>query len=269
MRENVNETKTGMEVDLQKLLGAYLRKWWLIVLSALVVGGIFLYYTINYVSPEYRAGVTIIVNNRTSDKIVEEITGSNLAAAQRLVDTYVNIISSETVLTRVVESANLEYSVEEVRSMMTTQQIGETEMFQVFATHTDPEIAAQVVNAIATEALESIEEFVEGSSAKVVDYARVPTERYYPSYSKSGILGAVIGGVVAVLYVTIRYLLDVRLKTSEDLESIFELPVLGQIPVFVSSEAKGKSGYGYYVRKTGYGYEASRPKDTEGKEQIT
>lgn len=268
MRENVN--KEAMEIDLRKLLGAYARRFWLIVVAAILVGGASLWYTRRYVTPQYRASVTIYVNNFRSDATVEYISGSNLQAAQQLVNTYVNIIKSETVLSRVVKNSNLSYSADQIRGMITTQQVGETELFQVHITHADPYVAADVANAIAQEALSGIEEFVEGSSAKVLDYAKVPTTHFSPNYSKNTGLGAVIGAAAAVAYITLRYLLDVRLKTAEDLEQMFEVPVLGQIPVFVDPNAKHKKGYGYGYRrgygytKNGYGYENDRTAKTEG-----
>lgn len=264
MQENKHELTKGVEVDLQKLLLAYLRQWWLIALCGLVAGSMALLYTMNFVTPQYRTSVSIIVNNRSAEMTVEETTSASLAASMRLVNTYINVISSDTVLSRVVERAKLEYSVEEIRGMMSTEQMDDTEMFRVYVTHPDPEIAVQVANAIAREALDGIEEFVEGSSALVVDYAKVPQGRYSPSYSKSGIVGGCVGGIIALVYVTLRYLLDVRLKTSEDLDAVFDIPVLGQIPVFVSAETKSKSGYGYYARKSGYGYETQK---SEGKEE--
>lgn len=269
MREN-NNNREGMEIDLRKLLTAYLRNLWLVVAAAVVVGLGALWYTKQYVTPQYRSSVTIYVNNYRSDATVEYITGSNLQASQQLVSTYVNIIKSETVLSRVVENSGLPYTAEEIRGMISTAQVGETELFNVHITHPDPYVACDVANAIAAEALAGIEEFVEGSSAKVVDYAKVPQYRYSPSYSKSAALGAVVGAAAAVAYVTLRFLLDVRIKTSEDLEQMFDIPVLGQIPVFVSPDTQKKKGYGYGYRrgygytKNGYGYEADRTEKTEG-----
>ena len=271
MNEN-RSVRENVEIDLQKLLLAYLRKIWLILLAAIVVGAGTLWYTKQYVVPQYRSYVTIYVNNYRTEANVEYISGSNLQASQLLVNTYIAIIQSNTVLTRVAENAGLEYSPKEFREMMEPTQIGETELFRVYIAHPEPETAALIANAIANEALAAIEEFVEGSSAKVIDYAKPSTAQYSPNYSKNTMLGAVVGAVLAVIYITLRYLLDVRLKTSEDLEQLFEIPVLGQIPEFVSPDAnKKKKGYGYgYSRrgygytKNGYGYEADRTMKTEG-----
>ena len=250
MNETVNGIKDGVEIDLQKLLMTYLRKWWLLVLCGLVTGGIALYISMAHITPMYRASVTVYVNNTRAGEQVEYVTSSNLATSQRLVNTYVNIIKSDTVLERVAEESGLNYTPSTIRGMMTTAQVDDTEIFEVYITHPDPETAAEVANAIAEVAPTEIEEFVEGSSTKIIDYAKVPTSRYSPDHRKNTLLGAIAGVVAAVLYIALRYLLDVRIKDTEDLEMLFDIPVLGQIPVFNSAETKGSGyGYGYTSRK--------------------
>ena len=59
----MNERNDVIEIDLQKLLMAYLRRWWLIVLSALIVAGGALAYAYFLVDDLYQASATIYVNN--------------------------------------------------------------------------------------------------------------------------------------------------------------------------------------------------------------
>ena len=243
MRE-MRETQGGMEIDLQKLLWAYLRKWWLIVICGAVCAAAALLYSVKCITPLYRASVTIYVNNIAEDQQsnVTYISGSNLAAAQQLVNTYVNIIRSDTVLEAVAKQSGLDYSAAQIRGCMSAAQVNETEMFNVYITHHDPQMAAHIANAVAEVAPEQITEFVEGSSTKIVDYASVPTSRYSPSYSRNTMLGGVIGVVLAVAYVTLRYLLDVRLKDEDELIQLFDLPILGRVPSFTQLNSK-KGGY--------------------------
>ena len=233
MKEQINGIKEGVEIDLQKLLLTYLRKAWLIVLCGVVAALGTFYVTAKHITPLYRTSVTIYVNNTKSNDVVDYVDGSSLSTSARLVATYVNIIRSDTVLSKVVEQSGLDFTAEEIRSMMTTSQLGNTEMFQVFITYQDPAAAAEVANAIADVAPGEIGNFVEGSSTKIIDYAKVPTTRHSPNYRKNTLLGGIVGVAAAVLYITLRYLLDVRLKDSEDLEMLFDIPVLGQIPTFV------------------------------------
>ena len=229
------------EIDLLKLFQEYLKKWWLIVLCVLIAGGGTLYGTMKFVTPIYQASITVYVNNTRSGEYIDYISGSNLQASQKLVSTYSNIIISDTVLTKVAAKAGNGYTAEPLRKILTTQQIGDTELFNVFIRCEDPEEAAYLANTVADIAPKELEAFVEGSSAKIIDYAKVPTKRYSPSYSRNTALGAMLGLVLSVGYITLRSLLDVRIKEDADLFELFDIPVLGQIPHF-SNASSGKKG---------------------------
>ena len=242
MKESVSKNE-ATEIDLLKLFAAYLRRWWLIVLCALIVGCGALLYTMKFVTPLYQASITIYVNNVRSGERIDYISGSNLQASQQLVNTYSNIIRSDTVLAKVIDEAKVNCTTDDMRKLLSTAQVGETELFNVYVTHPDPEVAAYLANTVAAVAPAEIEGFVEGSSAKIIDYAKVPTERSSPSYSRSAVLGALLGGVLAIIYVTLRSLLDVRIKDEDDLNVLFDYPVLGQIPHFDQPSSGKKNAY--------------------------
>ena len=240
-----NETKESMEIDLQKLIIAFLRRWWIIALCTVLAASGTLYYTRHHITPMYMTGVTIYVNNSRADQHINYVSSTNLATAQRLVGTYIEIIQSDNVLEKVADEVGGGVSASFIRSSMAARQKGETELFDVFITHPDPVTAARLANAVAEVAPSEIERFVEGSSAKIVDYAKVPTVPSAPSVTRNTILGALIGFVLAVAYITVRFLMDVRIREEEDLATLFDVPVLGQIPAFESTGKKKKSGYGY------------------------
>ena len=230
------------EIDLMPLVSALLRKLWLIALCAVLTGGAAYLYTDYLVTPLYRAEVSVYVNNISSkidSSSIEYVSGSNLSTAKQLVTTYVNIISSDRVLSRVVEEAGLRVSADAVRGMMTASSVGETEMFKIYITSPDPDLAAQVANAIADVAPEEIANIVEGSSTKIIDYAKVPSRPSSPNYQRNVMMGAAVGAALAVAYVVLRTLLDKRIMSEEDLERLADLPVLGVIPEFGSDPKKG------------------------------
>ncbi len=242
------------EIDLLKLFGAYLHRWWLIVLCGILIAAGTWFFSTRFITPMYRAGVTVYVNNSSSGERVESITSGNLSVSQQLVATYVNIIKSDTVLEKVIGAAHLNCSAEQLRKMMSTEQLAKTEMFRVYILHPEPEQAAYIANAIAEEAPAAIEDIVEGSSTKIIDRAKVPQVKYSPNIMKNTAIGGVIGVVLALIYLTLAYLLDVRIKGEEDLAAIADYPVLGQIPEFSQLGSRsGRYGYGY-----GYGRHADR-----------
>ena len=243
MREMMNDNRDGYEIDLQKLMIAYLEKWWAIVACTVAGAVMAMIISVNFITPLYQANVMVYVNNIRSDKQIESVTSSNLSTAQRLVETYINIIKSDTVLEKVAEASGLDITANGIRKVMSAEQVEETEIFKVIITHKDPVVAAQLANAVAEVAPGEIENFVEGSSTKIIDYAKVPEKPSSPNVSRNVILGALMGCVLAVLYLTVRFMLDVRVKDEDDLIMMFDYPVLAQIPEFLPEGSKRRDGY--------------------------
>lgn len=250
MNERIEE---GLDLDLKKLLMAYLHKWWLILICIVMFGAAALIFTDNFMTPMYTASVTVYVNNVRGEQEVGYISNINLSTSQKLVSTYITMIKSNTVLEKVAETSGLDITANQIRSVMSAEQVDSTEVFAVTITHANPEIAAQLANAVAEVAPGEIENFVEGSSTKIIDYAKVPTVPSYPNRGRNTIIGVLMGFVVAVLYVTLRFMLDVRIKDAEDLTLLFDLPVLAQIPSFAPEKSKRHDHYGYHtdVKKRG------------------
>ena len=226
----MEETK---EINISGLVKDLIKRAWIIVLCAAVFAAATLIYTVNFVEPTYKASVTLYVNNN-SDAGSSAVSSSNLAVALQLAKTYVNIIKRDRVLDKVVEKAQLtSVTADDIREMLSAEVVDETEMFQVSIVSPNPKMSADIANAIAAIAPEEIHQIIEGSNAKVVDYAKVPTARYAPNYVTNTILGALMGGVLAVLVTVVFLLSDNRVKDQEDLLQICQLPILGTIPDFV------------------------------------
>lgn len=221
----MNET---VEFDLRELAKTIAKRIWIVVLCAVIVGASVLVYTVNFVTPLYKANVTIYVNNNSSGD--GTITSADLAVALRLVSTYVNIIQSNSVLEKVIDEAGLLLTADQVRCMISAEVVGETEMFKVTVTTPNPQMSADLANAIAKVAPDEISTIIEGSSAKIIDYARVPADRSSPNYLSNAIIGALVGAVLAIIVILLQNMLDVRVKNEEDLQKICDIPVLGVIP---------------------------------------
>ena len=230
------------EIDLRQLGAALVRKFWLIILCTALVGAAMYAYTANFVQPQYQASVSIYVNNTVQNQGASGITASNLATSQRLVTTYVNILKSDTVLDKVAQEVGGNLSAGQIRGMMTAQSLDDTEVFKVIISNSNPELAAKIANAVATVGPAEISYFVDGSSTKIIDYAKVPSVPSSPNISKNTLLGACAGALIAVVIVILQVMLDVRIKDEADLERISPAPVLGIIPSF-TQEAKNDYGY--------------------------
>lgn len=218
-----------VELDLREIFRAVRKKAWMVLLCALLVGALVFTYTFCFVAPLYQSSVTIYVNNGTGNNS-GSISSTDLAVAIRLVNTYVNILKSDTVLEKVVENARVEYTAQDIRKMITAEPVEETEMFKVMVTAPDPNEAARIANSVAAVAPSEIASIIDGSAAKIIDYAKVPTSRHSPSYAVNTVIGIVVGALLAVIALALCEVLDTHVKGADDLARISPVPVIGMIP---------------------------------------
>lgn len=229
--------KETVELDLGALLKFLSKRIWIILLCTVLLGASVFVYTVNFVTPMYDASVTIYVNNN-SNKNNDTISSSDLAVALKLVNTYVNIIESDTVLEKVIDEAGMNLTAKKVRGMLSAAPVDETEMFKVTIRSQNPQMSADLANAIARIAPGEIAAIIEGSSAKIIDYAKVPTTQSSPNPVRNTVLGAVLGAVLAVAVLTMVMLLDQRIKDDVDLQRVCGAPILGYIPDLAEEAAR-------------------------------
>ena len=243
MNETMNEKNNGIDIDLQGLLVAYLRKWWVILICLVLGAAIGFGITYKFVTPMYQARITIYVNNNKGVENKDYLSGADLSASQRLVNTYVSISKSERVLEKIAENLNGEYSVNWLNTAINARQLNDTEIFCIYVLHEDPVEAARIANIAAEVAPVEIASLIEGTSARVIDHAKVPTSRYSPSYSRMTLFGGGVGALCALIFLTILYLSDTRIKEENDLTDLYPLPILGRIPNFDIVSSGNNYGY--------------------------
>ncbi len=225
----------------------------LIVAITMFMGVLSFLYSKIMVVPEYESSVTMYVKNEVGSSM-DKTLGSDIQTAQMLVDTYIVIIKSDTFLnevnTKLVEQGIYSYDSEILRSAVSARSVDGTEIFEVIVRDTDPLRSHIIANTIADVSPEVIQNFIEASSVKVLDYA-LEGKRVSPNVPQNMILGLMIGLLLGCIIVVIREIFDMRIKTEDDLEIWFNLPNLGVIPDI--SEAQNRRGaYAYRSARVSY-----------------
>ena len=249
----MNTTQKDFEIDLFKLVRVLFTKSLVIILVALLVGSLVFVATFFLITPTYQATASIYVNNSSVSLGATRLTISNseLNASNNLVSTYIYILQSRTTLEDVIEQAALPYTFKELGKMIKATAVPNTAAFDVTVTSTSPTEAELIANSIAKALPERISEIVDGSNVKIIDYAIVPADRSAPSYTKNTLIGCIIGAFLAVMIITIRFLIaeqnDVVIHSADELREMYpDLSILTLIPDMRLSEKKGYYYSSYY-----------------------
>jgi len=218
-----------IELDLRQLFRILLRKWWLILFLLIISGGGAYAISRYVIVPMYSASVSMYVYNEES-RSSDAITSSDLATSQKLVSTYIVILTSNSVLDSVSRELGGKYSTRQIREMLAASSINDTEAFRITITHQSPSTAQLIANTIAQVAPEEIIRVVKAGAVEVIDYASLPVEPSSPNIPRNTALGALIGLVLAMLIAVLAAMADTAVRSEEDLTAAFTLPVLGVIP---------------------------------------
>lgn len=253
-----SERKKEIEINVMPILKALWSKLWLILLIGAVFAGMAFAATKLFVKPTYRCGFTAYVNNQHNS---ESLSNQDINAGKQLVDTYVTVIRSNKILTASAESVGMDIPVGTLKRTVTASVQSETEVIAVYVEHRDPQTAYILANAIANTAPTYMSDIVVGSSMKIIDYPMYSDKRYKPSYVKYSLLGFLLGALLIIIKVIVNTVTDDKVKSVQEIEEYFSLPILGVIPdVLESTDEKGKGYYAYEYR------ERSSSKDKDGKQ---
>ena len=240
MDEMMEKENGTVEIDLRKLFRALLEKAWLLILVSVAGAALTLVFTVAFIAPEYEASATFFVNNGSLGGNDQGMSSSDIAASRGLVSTYIEILNTRETLQKVINYAKLDMTPSELKGMITAAAVEETELFQVTCTHTDPEVAEIVAKAITKVFPGRITGIITNTTVQVVDSPVLPTNPVSPNKMTNTILGFLIGFVLSAGVVILREVLDVTIRSEEDIARVCKYSVLTTVPDMETSSK------GYY-----------------------
>jgi len=253
MNEAEIQKNNEIEIDLGRVFRAIMNRGWLVAVVSIICAVVAFAGTFFFITPKYKAAAMFYVNNNSFSVGDASLSISNgdLVTSRGLVESYIVILNTRETLNDVIDYAGTSRSYSELKGMIAAQSVNETEIFQVSVTSTDPQEAERIANAIAYILPKRIGTIIDGTSAKVVDSAVVPSSPSSPSYSKNTVIGFLLGFVLTVGIIALREIFDITIRSEEDVTQCCKHPILTAVPDMM---APSKGSYYYY------GYGSSRKK---------
>ncbi len=228
------------ELDLKELFQIFWNKKLQIILIVAIFMVIGVIYSIGFVTPMYTSYTTLLlVKGEEENAKSDSITTTDLTLNSKLVSTYRELIKSKDVLRQVISNLNIDVNEEDIRNHITVTSVEETELIEITVQNEDPTYAAKIANEIAKVFTEKVAELYKINNVHVIDEAEVENTPSNINHVKDVVIFAFIGLVIAVAYVLIANMLDTTIKTAEDVEKLFKVPVLANIPLYNFENGKG------------------------------
>ncbi|WP_298944453.1 polysaccharide biosynthesis tyrosine autokinase [uncultured Microbacterium sp.] len=211
-----------------------LRKNWLIIIVATLVGiGVAAAFSLSR-TPQYEASSTIAVSTQGSGTVAELQQGSSFA--QTRINTYVGLVQTPIVLNPVIVAMDLDMTADELAAQVTASSALNTTLITVAASDSDPVQAAEIANAVAaslSSVVPEIEPTVSEGASPVrltrVSDALPPLKPSSPNVPLNLALGALVGLALGIGFAVLRSVLDNRVRTPRDVAQVTESPLIGAI----------------------------------------
>ena len=216
----------SIEIDVLYLLRNLWSRKFFIIFIALVVGTVALLGSVFLIKPKYTSTTRIYVVSRTADSI----TNQDLQAGSYLVKDYQEVITSNEVLSSVIDKEKLSLTPNELSSMISVTIPTDTRVISISVEDDNAQEATTIANTVREVAAEKIKAVTKVDDVTTLEAAEVPKEPSSPNIKRNTLIGVIAGGVLAVISIIIQEVLDDRVRRPEDIEDVLGLPLLGIVP---------------------------------------
>ena len=229
------------ELDLKELLMLFWNKKVKIFLIVAIFISLGIIYTIGFVTPMYTSSTTLVLATSDSATTTQSntITTTDITLNSKLVSTYSELIKSKNVIRQVISNLNMDIEEDALRNNVSVNSVKNTELIEITVSNENATNAAKIANEIAKVFTVEVTEIYKINNIHVIDEAETDNQPSNINHLKDIVIFTFIGLVVAVIYVLIANMLDTTIKSAEEVERQFKIPVLASIPMYNFDIEKG------------------------------
>ena len=228
------------ELDLKELFVMFWNKKAQIILVVLIFIAIGVIYTVGFTTPKYSASTSLLLaGSGSSGTQTNTITTTDVTLNSKLVSTYSELVKSKNVIRQVISNLGIDIDEEQLKNNITVKSVKSTELIEISVTDKYATNASKIANEMAKVFAQQVSELYNINTVHVVDEAEPENPPSNINHPKDIAIFGFIGIVVAVIYVLLGNMLDTTIKTAEEVEKEFKIPVLSSIPMYTFETDKG------------------------------
>lgn len=233
-------------VTIQRIASVLLHRIKFIILATVVMGLLFFMYSRFVIAPMYSTSTMIYVQNysssqresandkssttkkadddtakKTTNEENQKIYPADISASANLAEICVTLFKNSDEMTALYDGCTVNVNVTDGTFFITITVDG-----------TDAQKCANVANQLAEKAAEVYNSKFSYGQIGTLRQAKVPSAPYAPSNTKNMLIGAAIGLIASCLISILIELIDTTIKSEDDIQDIYGIPIFAEIPDF-------------------------------------
>lgn len=218
-----------IEIDLRQIFSIIMSKAVIIIMIGVIFGLAALLGSKLLIRPTYESSTSLYVLNKQEGSTTT--TYNDLQTSSQLTKDYMVLVTSRTVLEQVISELNLDLSSAALAGMITVTNPTNTRMLNITVANNDQYQAKEIADKVAEVSANSICSIMQIEKVNVVDKANLPTAPSSPNVMKNAVIAGLVGIILAMAVVVVRFLMNDTITTSEDVERYLGMSTLALIPL--------------------------------------
>ncbi len=240
------------EITIEYLARLLMRRLIIVILAAVIFAGAAFGYNYFLVQPIYKATSQIIVSNgaviiedeNTYDPSdTSKINGSDIQSSIYLAKVCESLLETQDFYKKLAEKLDNKYTHAELNSYTSVELNREEDLFlNISVNHKSIEEAQKIANTMVNMAPDYLNEYMPTAKVMITAVAE-KSAKVHPRTFVNTVAFFVVGAGLSYLLVLFVDLNDKSIKGVGDFSECYNIPVLGSVPNFESTDAQG--GYSY------------------------
>jgi len=215
-------------IKIEDILDILLKRWKMILsvtLLATLTAGIISFFII---APKYEASTKVFIGKENTKD--QNYNNSDIQMYQQLLKTYAGVITTNDLVEKAIEKADLNVTSKEVLETLTVTPSPNTQILEIKYTSTDKVLSRDLVNAVTTQFIKTSTDLIPNGNVKIIESVKMPENPVSPNKKMNIAIAFLLGLMISVGFAFLLEFMDNTFKTKEQLEQILGVPVIGAIP---------------------------------------
>ena len=218
-------------INVKVILMSIIKKLPIIILAA-IIGGLGSYFYTKYkITPQYSSSAKLYVENKVTT--MNGYANADLNSGATLAQVCASIFKTEKVLKPISEQLREEYgyvcSASQLKGMLSVTAAENSSILSIGVTCDDPLQAQQICKLVLDVAPEAYKTVVNTGYMSPLDEPKVNYNPISPDNKKNTMNGALLAAVIVVAIVVLVEIINTKVKPTDDLYSVYGIPVFAEI----------------------------------------
>ncbi len=225
---------TDDEIDFVELFFV-LRSHIIAIISTAAIGAIIaLLVTMFVMKPIYKSSSMIYIFSKTTTltSAIDLQIGSQLTVDFKILGT------SRPVIEKVIEGLGLDTDYETLVKTVEIENPKDSRIIRITVSNQDPRLACDIANELAEMLAARVAEVIDTTKPSSVENAVPALKPSSPSKIKNTALGGILGMLIVIGIILVRYYSDMSLRSEEDVTKYLGLATLAEFPYEKSIEGE-------------------------------